>query len=46
MISQIRTINRRPNLATLVHKLCGTLKTLYAAPVIIKNNQIIVNIVT
>ena len=46
MISQIRTVNRRPNLATLVHKLCGTLKTLHAAPVIIKNNQIIDNIVT
>ena len=46
MISQVRTIHRRPSLATLVHKLGGTLKTLYAAPVIIKNNQIIENIVT
>ena len=46
MISQIRTINRRPNLETLVHKLCGTLKTLYTAPVIMKNMQIIENIVT
>ena len=46
MISQIRTINRRPNLKTLVHTLCGTLKTLYTATVIIKNMQIIENIVT